>query len=98
MKINPDLVARLIGRKVKVARLEKGLTQQQLADSVDVSVRRLGDIERGTAKNLQLNTIVSLANALDISDSLFSGMGSTVEKKTYAAEEAFQAVARQLGR
>lgn len=98
MNIDPDLVTRALGRELKAARTAKKLTQAQLASEVGMSVRRLGDIERGAAKNLQLKTLVALVNALDVPE-IFTGLlDGGVEQRDYAAEDAFQAAVRAMGR
>ncbi len=96
MEVDPDLVARAIGRKLKAARKAKGMTQEQLAKQVGISTRRLGDIERGVARNLQLKTLVAVINALDSSDFLGGLLNEQVEKQDYTAEDAFQAALKQM--
>lgn len=96
MEVDPDLVARAIGRKLKAARKAKGMTQEQLAKQVGISTRRLGDIERGVARNLQLKTLVAVINALDSSDFLGSLFNEQVEKQDYTAEDAFQAALKKM--
>lgn len=51
------------GQRVKVARLEKRLTQEALAERAGVSTPFIGHIERGTRK-ASMETLVSIANAL----------------------------------
>ncbi len=67
-----------------------------LAKQVGISTRRLGDIERGVARNLQLKTLVAVINALDSSDFLGSLLNEQVEKQDYTAETAFQAALKQM--
>lgn len=54
----------IIGEKIKTARKNKKLTQEQLAEKIDVSVAYLSRIERGDIKiNLpRLNQICDLLN------------------------------------
>lgn len=58
--------ARAVGRRIKSAREEKGLTQEGLAALVDLSPTHVSVIERGL-KVPNLDTFVALANALDVS-------------------------------
>ena len=50
--------------KLKLARIEKNLTQQGLADRVDVTRQTIGLIEKGNY-NPTLNLCISIAKALD---------------------------------
>ena len=59
-----------VGQRIKEAREEKGLTQEDLAAIVDLSPTHVSVIERGL-KVAKLDTFVAIANALDVSaDSL----------------------------
>ena len=53
------------GARVRALREECGLSQQSLADAVDMSARYLGSIERGQA-NVTLDVIVRLADGMDV--------------------------------
>jgi transcriptional regulator with XRE-family HTH domain len=55
-----------IGRRIKAARDKKRLTQEQLAELVDLSPMHVSVIERGV-KPPKLETFVALANALEVS-------------------------------
>ena len=50
--------------KLKLARIEKRLTQQDLADRVDVTRQTIGLIEKGNY-NPTLNLCINIAKALD---------------------------------
>ena len=50
--------------KLKLARIEKRLTQQDLADRVDVTRQTIGLIEKGNY-NPTLNLCIRIAKALD---------------------------------
>ena len=55
-----------IGRRIKAARERKGLTQEELAEEVDLSPMHVSVIERGV-KLQKLETLINIANALDVS-------------------------------
>ena len=55
-----------IGRRIKAARERKGLTQEELAEEVDLSPMHVSVIERGV-KLPKLETLINRANALDVS-------------------------------
>jgi putative transcriptional regulator len=50
--------------KLKLARIEKNLTQQELADLVDATRQTIGLIEKGDY-NPTLNLCIKIAKALD---------------------------------
>lgn len=50
--------------KIKLARVEKGLSQQDLADLVDATRQTIGLIEKGKY-NPSLNLCINIAKALD---------------------------------
>lgn len=55
-----------IGRRIKAARENKRLTQEQLAELVDLSPMHVSVIERGV-KLPKLETLINIANVLDVS-------------------------------
>ena len=55
-----------IGRRIKTARENKRLTQEQLAELVDLSPMHVSVIERGV-KLPKLETLINIANVLDVS-------------------------------
>ena len=68
-----------IGRRIKAARISLDMTQERLAEKVNLSPSHLSNIETGTTK-VSLSTIVKLANALYVSvDSLLAD--SVVQSK-----------------
>ena len=54
-----------IGRRIKAARENKRLTQEQLAELVDLSPMHVSVIERGV-KLPKLETLINIANVLDV--------------------------------
>lgn len=55
-----------IGRRIKIAREAKKLTQEQLAEAVELSPMHISVLERGQ-KPPKLETMVRLANILGVS-------------------------------
>jgi transcriptional regulator with XRE-family HTH domain len=58
-------VLRKLGEKVRAYRHERGLTQEALADSLDLSVAYVSLIERG-GRNPPYTTVVAIAQALGV--------------------------------
>jgi len=74
-----------IGRRIKVARVRLDITQERLAEQVNLSPSHLSNIETGTTK-VSLPTIIKLANALQVSvDSLLAD--SVVQSKAVFEED-----------
>lgn len=53
------------GIKLKYYRLLKKLTQEQLAEKIEVDSHYISDVERGT-RNITLKTLFKLSFALDV--------------------------------
>ncbi len=74
-----------IGRRIKAARIRLDMTQERLAEKVNLSPSHLSNIETGTTK-VSLPTIIKLANALRVSvDSLLAD--SVVQSKAVFEED-----------
>lgn len=61
-----ELDYKTIGKRIKIARIKVDLTQEKLAEMIELSPTHLSNIETGTTR-VSLSTIVSLANALSVS-------------------------------
>jgi len=59
-------VLRKLGERVRAARQQRGLTQQSLAESLDLSVAYVSLIERG-GRNPPYTTVIAIARALGVS-------------------------------
>ena len=61
-------VLRKLGEKVRALRHERGLTQEALAETLDLSVAYVSLIERG-GRNPPYTTVVAIARALGVAPS-----------------------------
>lgn len=73
-------IARMIGRRVRAGRADRGWTLDQLAERSGVSRRMLVNVEQGT-------TNPSIATLLRLSDALGIGLPALVDTVDDAAEE-----------
>ncbi len=55
-----------IGRRVKLARTRKNLTQENVAEAIGVSAPHMSNIETGSSK-VSLPTLIALSNVIDVS-------------------------------
>lgn len=55
-----------IGQKIKKARLERGLTQQELGNMVGVQKSAIAKYESGRVVNIKRSTLQTIAKALNI--------------------------------
>lgn len=58
--------SKIVGNRIKEVREKRNLTQEELADKVDLSPTHISVIERGL-KVPKLDNFVAIANALDVS-------------------------------
>ena len=75
----------VIGERLKKARLAKKLTQEQLAEKIDVSVTFLSRAERGDVK-INLSRITQICTILDVSISSVL-TGTIYDSKDYLTED-----------
>ena len=64
--MNLDIDYKVIGLRIKAARVQKGLTQSNISKLTGLSTPHISNIETGNTK-LGLPTIIHLANVLDVS-------------------------------
>lgn len=68
---------KIIGKRLKKARLNKNLTQENLAESLNISIAYLSRIETGTAK-INLKRLDEICKTLGVSDvEILSGASET---------------------
>ena len=69
----------VIGSRIKQARLAKNMTQEDLADKIDISVAFLSRVERGKS-HINLKRLNQLCDLLDVSEGyLLNGASSSSE-------------------
>jgi len=68
------MVENEIGKRIQRFRKKKGLTQEQLAEMINMSPNHLSAIERGVY-GVKLDTFVEIMNCIDCTaDDLFAGV------------------------
>ena len=66
----------IIGQRLKNARIDKKMTQEQLAEQIDVSIAFLSRIERGNS-HINLKRLSQICNILGVSEGyILSGTSS----------------------
>lgn len=56
-----------LGNRIKEKRLECGLTQEEVANQINISPQYLSNIEANNVKSIGLKTLFAIANALNTS-------------------------------
>lgn len=59
------MIYNLLGKRIREERTKLNLTQEQLAEKVDISTSYVGQIERGE-RNISLDTLINVANVLGV--------------------------------
>ena len=59
-------IRRTFARNLKTIRLEKGQTQEELAEKIGISVRYIQLLEGKNTPNVKLDTLETLAKALKV--------------------------------
>ncbi len=80
-----NLKYNIIGEKIKEVRQEKNMTQEQLANELQLSVAFLSRVERGNA-NINLKRLLQISEILDVSPGYIL-TGSNVNTKSYLKAE-----------
>ena len=63
--MNKETLLKKFGKNVKIERIKKDLTQEQLAEIMDVSQNYIANIECGKA-NMSLGKILELSNFIGV--------------------------------
>lgn len=70
----------IVGQRLKKARIEKNMTQEKLAEKIDVSVAFLSRIERGIT-HINLKRLSQICSILDVSEGyILNGTSSSSEQ------------------
>lgn len=80
-----DLDFHMIGKQIRKRRLECGITQESIANQLDVNPSHISNIENGRA-NPSLTALVKIANILECSVDFFIGHEYTYPKNTDAKQ------------
>lgn len=75
----------IIGERLKKARTDKGLTQEKLAEKLDVSIAFLSRIERGSS-HISLKRLSQICDILQISEGSILN-GSSNNSNSYLSSE-----------
>ena len=55
-----------IGKRIQLRRKQQGLTQEQLADRMNVSIQMISNLERGN-KAIRIDNLINLSQILNVS-------------------------------
>ena len=78
----------IIGQRIKQARLAKNLTQEDLAEQIDISVAFLSRVERGNS-HINLKRLNQLCRLLDVSEGYILNSASS-NSNNYLEQEFAQ--------
>ncbi len=86
-----------IGRRIQSRRRQQGLTQEQLADKMNVSIQMISNLERGN-KAIRIDNLVNLCQILDVStDYILTGRETRDDFHTLATRiEALPPTGRKM--
>ena len=65
-ELNMELDYKAIGKRIKIARIKKNLTQETVADRIGVTPQHISNIETGNT-SVSLTTLIAIANTLTVS-------------------------------
>jgi transcriptional regulator with XRE-family HTH domain len=81
-------ITALIGKRIRILRLERGLTQGDIEETTGISRSHISKIERGKISNPGLDTLEKIAKALKVSVSfLFHFDERTLKRRVQAMEK-----------
>lgn len=77
-----------IGKRIQMRRKQQGMTQEQLADKMDVSIQMVSNLERGN-KAIRIENLIKLSQILSIStDYILTGKETTEDMQTLTEQMA----------
>jgi transcriptional regulator with XRE-family HTH domain len=60
-----------LGERLKILRIQKGMTQMDLAYAAGVSISTISELETGQQKNPTIKTLMDIARALGLPETVF---------------------------
>ena len=79
-------IRQIIGGRIRAARNQHGMTQEELAEKAMLHPTYIGQVERGE-KNLTLTSLEKIVNALGISfTDLFENLETVTSEKSISAQ------------
>lgn len=73
----------IIGSRIKKARLEAGLTQQEMAEKTNLSIAFISRVERGSS-HINLKRLSEFCSILDVSEGyILNGVSDSDDKYLY---------------
>ncbi|EQF27374.1 helix-turn-helix family protein [Clostridioides difficile CD160] len=60
-----DVDYKALGKRIKIARIKNGITQESVAEEIDITPSHMSNIETGKTK-VSLSVLVNIANALSV--------------------------------
>lgn len=75
----------VIGRRIRNLRLKNNMTQEKLADEIDISVAFISRVERGTV-HINLKRLIQISEILKVSPGYLL-VGSNTKSKDYLKED-----------
>lgn len=72
-----------IAEKIRCLRRDKGLTLQQVADKVGISHSSIWNIENGVCRNVSMQRLMKIADALGVKVEAILGDSMEVSKKEF---------------
>ena len=84
-----ELDYKAIGKRIKIARIKKNLTQETVADRIGVTPQHVSNIETGNT-SVSLTTLVAIANTLTVS------VDELLCDTVLASKPVFEKEARQI--
>mgnify|MGYP003291381408 CR=1 FL=1 len=77
-----------IGKRIQMRRKQMGLTQEQLADKMNVSIQMVSNLERGN-KSIRIENLIKLSEILNIStDYILTGKETTEDMQSLTEQMA----------
>jgi len=84
--MSDERLLREMGLRISAKRHERGMTQEQLAEKMDVSIQMISNLEGGK-KAIRPENLLNLCRALCVSaDYILCGSRSEICKETFAEE------------
>lgn len=91
-----DIDYKLIGSRVKSERMRRGMTQEQMAEKLEVTIGYVSQVERGITK-ISLDLLARIATVLDCDIASFITK-SAINSDTYMIDEILPDLRRLKGR